>query len=903
MRRLFAPGYASSIIESTICLKCEKGTYTTGKHTVNCLDCPAGYFIDRLGSDTCEECESGKFSIVSKSISAQNCADCQKGKVSDKGSIECRFCQIGTWTEDNIDCHKCKAGKFSPNIGLSSSEECLLCPTGKYSEEKGLTNVDQCKSCPDGHIGITEGAHTNNSCIKCDRGKFKISNIQCDICPDGSVSMRERIQCNVCDVGKYSNKYKIFCEDCPIGKFNNKLGMNNIDNCLDCPMGRWSKNMSLTRIDDCIKCPPGFYGNEYSMTSILSCKACPAGKFNSNYGLSNEYDCRECSTGSSSNQGSIICEPCIAGKFALIMGSSQCLECPEGKYSSSNSTYLCSNCPDNSEQNYNKTYCICSEASYNEKLDGTLDCKMCNDTFTCPINTNIETIVLKPHYWRENSLSHKIYKCKNRFACKGGVLVNSSDNLCNEGFKGPLCNVCEKGWAKDDGICLKCPDNVGRTMSLTIIIPVVCVLIIIFLIKTANPSNNKKEEVNGVVKIFMNYAQVFSLASSFQINWPTMIRYLFERAKEFSSPRVSFYSSDCAIGWEYYDKLLVYLILPLGYMILVTLVIFCISLCYCQKKKKKLKKMKTQLEIKEYKEKSPTCWSFFIAWEKTAIVVGTFLSWPTIVQKTLEVLNCEKIGEHYYLVKDYSVTCYDETHYTYLIVAYVSLVLYGIGIPLLGFKLLYNYRFRLFDMQNRYDGSTPLSFLFLGYREKRWYYEFIIMGKKAGLILLSVFLKSYPRYQIIAASLLVQITFFLHVFMKPYDTITSYGMICNKLESISLLSLVMTLSTGLFFGTIDSGYQLGTFEDILIIILILCNGGITLYFITYFVTLGCKASKNHLKEHLNDDFKNDEIPFIIKCLPEDKIVWLKNWSEHIDKENYGIHLKNQLEKQIFSNYF
>ena len=94
-------------------------------------------------------------------------------------------------------------------------------------------------------------------------------------------------------------------------------------------------------------------------------------------------------------------------------------------------------------------------------------------------------------------------------------------------------------------------------------------------------------------------------------------------------------------------------------------------------------------------------------------------------------------------------------------------------------------------MQNRYDGSTPLSFLFLGYREKRWYYEFIIMGKKAGLILLSVFLKNYPRYQIIGASLLVQISFFLHVFLRPYDTITSYGMICNKLESISLLSLVM----------------------------------------------------------------------------------------------------------------
>ena len=286
--------------------------------------------------------------------------------------------------------------------------------------------------------------------------------------------------------------------------------------------------------------------------------------------------------------------------------------------------------------------------------------------------------------------------------------------------------------------------------------------------------------MNGVVKLFMNYAQVFSLASSFEINWPSLIRYLFERAKEFSSPRVSFYSSDCAIGWSYYDKLLVYLILPLVYIIAATIIILFISLCYCNRKKKKIKQMqryKSQIEIEAYEKDKPTCLTFFIAWEKTAIVVGTFLSWPTIVTKTLEAMNCEKINDTYYLVRDYSVVCYDSKHYTYLSIAYASLILYGLGIPLLGFKLLYNYRYRLFDMQNRYDGSTPLSFLFLGYREKRWYYEFIIMGKKAGLIIMSVFLKSYPRYQIIAASLLVQISFFLHVFLRPYDTITSYGIL------------------------------------------------------------------------------------------------------------------------------
>ena len=465
-----------------------------------------------------------------------------------------------------------------------------------------------------------------------------------------------------------------------------------------------------------------------------------------------------------------------------------------------------------------------------------------------------------------------------------------------------MCDVCERGWSKDDGVCLKCPENVGRTMSLTIMIPVICIIIIIFLIKTANPSTNKKEEVNGVVKIFMNYAQVFSLASSFQINWPTLIRYLFERAKEFSSPRVSFYSSDCVIGWNYYDKFIVYLTLPLVYIIMATIIIFILSLCYCKKKKKKAATMSSN-DKKIYLSNSPSCMEFFIAWEKTAVVVGTFLSWPTIVEKTLEVMNCEKIGEKYYLVKDVSVTCYDSKHYSYLIVGYLGLILYGIGIPLLGFRLLYKYRYRLFDMQNRYDGSTPLSFLFLGYREKRWYYEFIIMGKKAGLILLSVFLRNHPRYQIIGASLLVQISFFIHVFLRPYDTITSYGMICNKLESISLLSLVMTLSTGLFFGTIDSGYNLGVFEDVLIVILILANGMICLYFLIYFIVLAWKSGKNHARDFILKSFSNDNVPFICRCCSEKNIKRIRDWGDLEMVEDYGIHLKNQIEKEIFTNYF
>jgi len=170
---------------------------------------------------------------------------------------------------------------------------------------------------------------------------------------------------------------------------------------------------------------------------------------------------------------------------------------------------ICKSCKSNSESNVEKTQCDCMAGSYISDKS----CVICPNEFECVKGVTIETMSLKKNYWRESSNTIKTYKCRNEISCAGGIIVNGTDNQCSPGHNGPLCDICMKGWAKDDGLCLKCPENIGRTMSLTIVIPVICVIIIVFLIKTAYPSNNKKEEVNGVVKIFMNYAQVFSLAS------------------------------------------------------------------------------------------------------------------------------------------------------------------------------------------------------------------------------------------------------------------------------------------------------------------------------------------------------------------------------------------------------
>ena len=955
------------LIDGNKCLLCPIGKFNDiigSDNEVDCKICNTGKIgiIEGATSNiSCVSCESGKFK---KSLVF--CEVCPTGWVSNTFKTDCINCPTGKWALDKKSCIGCPKGTYSFTAGLISSEECIRCQKGKYQPFLSQITESSCITCHSGSIGLVTAATNNDSCISCEPGKYKKSLIECEVCPDGWISNTKSDFCTICPVGKISDTYGLECKDCTSGKYNDFVGISeknsncklctlgkyssefgntNLLSCKDCNSGKYSSQKGLTDYNLCTSCPEGkyntltgqksfnscqpcvagkwnnlrgsnsstscifcnagYYSDIIGSTSIVNCKPCPAGTYNDNSGVSTINNCKNCATGTFSTESSTFCKLCQSGQFSSIMGATSCNFCQEGKFTNSDGSFICTDCPSNSEQNFLRTGCICSTSSYNINSNTTEvpSCTTCRSEFICDKGTTIKTLKLKPHVWRPTENSITTYKCKNIFACKGGLINFTSNELCQPGHKGPICDVCEKGYSKDDGVCLKCPEDNTRTISLTIFIPLVCIILIIFLIKTANPSENKKEEVNGLVKIFMNYAQVFSLASSFQINWPTLVRYLFERAKEFSSPRISFYSSDCAIGWSYYDKLIVYLSLPLFYMIMVTIIIAFMSLCYCNNKKKKIKTLPTQLAKEEYKANKPDCIEFFIAWEKTAVVVGTFLSWPTIVEKTLEVMNCEKVGGTYYLVKDFSVTCYTSTHNTFLVISYFAIVIYGFGIPAFGFYLLYKYRFRLYDMQSRYDGSTPLSFLFLGYREKRWYYEFIIMGKKAGLILLSVFLRNYPRYQIIGASLLVQISFFLHVFLRPYDTITSYGMICNKLESISLLSLVMTLSTGLFFGTPDSGYELGLFEDVLIVLLIISNGGIVLYFFIYFLVLGQKTLISHLRDSGRNKFDKDKEPWFLCCCKEANKNKFKEWVYKEPSNNYGIHLKNDLEKQIFSNYF
>lgn len=901
-------------VGSVECSNCEIGKYNRGLKSIDhvkCIDCPRGRYNPNEGSDNlndCIMCPSGKYGILNSASSLNDCKFCVKGKYSS---------ELGSFQE--LSCKLCPAGKYGESESAQSIDNCKNCPLGKFNTLQGMITIENCSTCGRGSFNQVLGSSKLSDCIKCAAGKYIISELGTNA--DNCVN---------CQLGKYNPNVGSFgensCISCVRGTYNEVLGSSklsdcvkcspgryiarelgtNADNCVNCPLGKYNPNTGSFGENSCVSCVRGTYNEIELSVTALDCIKCPSGKYIKEILGTSVNDCLDCPSGFYSLEGYLNCIDCKAGKYSPTVSSTFCTSCEEGRYSSLNATIGCTNCPLNSEPNRNFDRCNCIEGTYMVSEE-PLVCKSCPDKFTCPRGSTIETIILDVGYWRSVNNTLLVEKCRKTYNCIGGRLLNGSSNsLCNKGHMGPICDVCLDGWAKNEGKCFECLTDTTtavRSYFFTAVFPLLIGCIIYFMIRTANPNTSsvQKEPLSGVIKIFMNYAQIFSLASSFEINWPEIVLNLFDRTKEFSSPRISFYSSDCTIGWDYYDKLLVYLLLPIFYIFFVLGVLgFYTYFIYKGCRNKKLKTLYGE-ELAIYKKNNPEENIFFRAWSYTSVLIGIFLAWPTVIKQSLSIIPCRLYGDKHYLLADLSIECYTKRYTENLVLCYFSLIFYGIFVPICAFNLLRMKRFSLYDFDSKYEMPAPISFLFLGYREEVWYYEFIVMSKKYSLILITVFLKEFSRYQMICASLFVQIAFFIHVFLRPYDSITNYGILCNKLESLSLLALVVTLNSGLFFGTIQDDYKLGLFEIILIILLFVMNISVFVYFMYNIVILSYKELKNLVKK-IFVKLENRNSCLLNKITDERKEK-IMAWVNRKEIDTFGIKLRTPDEIELFNYFF
>ena len=685
------------------------------------------------------------------------------GCAAGRAGAGCVTCTVGTFSRAGWDhCVACPPGRFT---GANESIACDLCPVGRYGGGQA------CEPCPFGTFADVAGKFR---CSPCPSGKYHMQRMSqspadCLSCPPGKVTETEGASaCVDCPLGRFKSGPR--CAPCPVGTFRDA----GSSECQACPLGRYGSPMNASNEEDCAECPAGRYGDKDRQTTVTmldACTKCPAGRMSGAGALLDE--CAPCNAGKTSKGAT--CEACPPGTFAKADGMVACEPCVDS-VANGEGSIRCNVCPSNSEAGPDRRQCVCSAGFYGECDGSTCECVECPWGADCPKpGTTLATLTLQKGFWRLTDVSLDIRRCIEFYACEGG---GANDTACRAGHHGPLCHICDTGFAKSDGLCAPCPnDRKAFNIFVTASAPFALAVVLVLLIRSANPPEGVQDVFSGVTKIAASYAQVYSLCSNFDVKWPPLLVALFD-ASDYVNPSISFYSADCTIPWTFYDRLWVYVAMPPLYLALVTGVLALVSVCRR---------------------------GFLVKWYPTSAVVGLFLAYPSVVKMLMRVLSCDQVGEHYYLSTDYSVACYDDAHVTATIVSAIALVVYGAGIPLGSFMVLFHYRYRL---QHRTPRS--LRFLFSGYR--LYYWEFVVMARKVCIVAMSVFLfrQGSVRYQAIAASWLLQICMFLHLKLQPFDHNSHYGRVCNRLEWLGLVSTTLTMNTGIVFGTTQDDYPSGS---------------------------------------------------------------------------------------------
>jgi len=154
----------------------------------------------------------------------------------------------------------------------------------------------------------------------------------------------------------------------------------------------------------------------------------------------------------------------------------------------------------------------------------------------CPEGTNcvergvtLESLPLKPSYWRSSQKSYNVVPCKVDVACsQSDVTVSKLDTQCAIGHSGPLCNVCEKGFSKSMmGVCEACTDSIDLPLEgLAVVFGCVVVSFVLYrwfrrkrekIIEKVLGEDDEHDFKRSMKTKFKIMATFFQMISSFEV--------------------------------------------------------------------------------------------------------------------------------------------------------------------------------------------------------------------------------------------------------------------------------------------------------------------------------------------------------------------------------------------------
>ena len=526
----------------------------------------------------------------------------------------------------------------------------------------------------------------------------------------------------------------------------------------------------------------------------------------------------------------IIFQQCQAGQFVITEGSmSTCQSCPAGFW------YI----------DPYKTATTCTACD----LSSTI-CRGGND------------VGPRQGYWRMNQTTSLVLACPRPESCIGNedtAKILDPLGSCEANYKGNLCYSCIDGWAKDgNGNCTSCKTNAISYVLFILVISIQAILIGYGVKETmkegAEYTEGQEELGNGVdsavlLRIFMNYSQIFSLLVAIPIKWPSVLNDSLSISIKTSAIGDQLLSFDCFFYSNksnitlriIFFKALFIAANPFLF-ILLGLIVWVVYFKY---------KRRNILHNKD-----------LINNIITTIVIICFDNQPTIIKNSFSMLQCMNLYREdtpvLYLVPDYDVKCWEGDHLLWTFALVVPcLVLWVVALPILMISILVRNKnaLKTEEMAKKY------SFIYNGYRTEKCYWEFSILIRKIILISVVIFGGLHStQLQIYLFLIVMFVAYIFHVKNNPYSS-----PVLNELERVSLVSIIVFNLCGLYFDFIKDAV---VFDKVTIIAGFF--GG--LFFLVFFGKLFFESQIEKLKQNKRvmkiTSYLHNKFSF---CLKSDKL--------------------------------
>ena len=431
-------------------------------------------------------------------------------------------------------------------------------------------------------------------------------------------------------------------------------------------------------------------------------------------------------------------------------------------------------------------------------FDSKQACTECDHTSTICLGGS--RIGPNPGYWRMNETSDIVTACANPKACLGN---NPNVNYysrkidpvgkCAPRFKGNMCDRCVHSYGKiSNSECVDCRSSVLQYVELSFIL-LFQIIILILGVKevvdmTAKLIDNKGEasiETNGaiLVRILVNYLQMIALIEEVPIAWPSALKNALSISAKLSFAKGLAISTDCFLQLGRKITNIREVFLSTSLTVLTPLVFILLSvlfwIIYFKLRGREVIRNKN-----------------FSNQAIATIVIICFNLQPNIIKSCFELFRCINLYRTdtpvNFLTSDYDLQCWTSEHMLWInLLSIPALIVWGLGLPVFVFYIL---RKNITNLES-IDFKKKYSFLYVGYKQERCYWELFILIRKLLLICIIVFAGFRSKnLQMYLSVVLVTLSYLAQKQNQPFSNES-----LNNLENVSLISAGLINFCGLYF--------------------------------------------------------------------------------------------------------